>query len=107
MLNNNIDFEKYAKKSIDLKGISQDRHNVELASNSLREAFGTTYHAVALDVDGTVTEDAETGLNQQIVKTLSDILDLGVYVIFITGGGKSTAREILSQLKDQNNNKKK
>jgi pyrimidine operon attenuation protein/uracil phosphoribosyltransferase len=107
LLNNNIDFEKYAKKSIDLKGISQDRHNVELASNSLREAFGTTYHAVALDVDGTVTEDAETGLNQQIVKTLSCILDLGVYVIFITGGGKNTAMEIINKLKDQNKNKKR
>lgn len=107
MPNNDIDFEKYAKKSISLKRISEDRHNIELASNSLREAFGTTYHAVALDVDGTVTEDTEKGLNQKIVKTLIEILDFGVYVIFITGGGKSTAKEIMNQLKDQNKNKKK
>jgi len=105
--NNKIDYDKYAKKSISLKRIPEDRYNVELASKSLREAFGTTYHAVALDVDGTVTEDAEPGLNLQIVQTLTYILDLGVYVIFITGGGKSTAMGILNQLKDQNKNKKK
>ena len=107
MLNNEIDFDKYANKSISLKRIVVDRHNIELASNSLREAFGTTYHAVALDVDGTVTEDTEKGLSQNMVKTLTEILDLGVYVIFITGAGKSTAKKIINQLKDKNRNNKK
>jgi len=65
---------------------------------TLEESFGTTYHAVALDIDGTVTESGSGDLTPEIISIINRILGKGIYVIFVTGGGRTTIKRLFNQL---------
>ena len=90
--------QRYAKTVLNAKGIPEDPLGLELTMRSLRESLATTYHAVALDVDGTVTEHVEEGLPKSMVDSLIGVLKHGAYLLFVTGGGRTTANKILHQL---------
>lgn len=85
------DLEGFAKAVLLEKSLGggpvAERATVEV----LQESLGRTYHAVALDIDGTVTNPGETRMAPQVVESVARVLASGAYDLFITGRGGATA----------------
>lgn len=106
-MDNIKDLERYAKEVLDAKGQSAKEFTLlQGTERAIRLAFNTTYHAVALDVDGTITESWGQIIPDDISRLLSKILDEGVYLIFVTGGSSGTISKIVDQLFAYNKQKK-
>ena len=72
--------------------------------HSLRRALRTTYHAVAADIDGTLTAPEVTLPSRAIVGALRRLLIRGVRIVFVTGRGASAQtviRQVLEALSEE------
>jgi len=90
----------YAARVLEEKGLPTNQNSVALVVRTLEESLSTRYHAVALDVEGTVTQSGTIKMDEGICETIVQILKQGVYVIFVSGSGRTTVRSILSQIAD-------
>jgi hypothetical protein len=88
----------YALRALTEKGLPTDQNSVSLVARTLAESLSTKYHAVALDVEGTVTQSGTIKMEEDICNTIAGILKKGVYVIFVSGSGRTTVKSILTQL---------
>lgn len=102
------DFEAYAREVIAAKGQdSKDLQLLESTKRVIRQAFSTTYHAVALDIDGTITEAGDRRIPEDLAISLSEKLNNGIYLILVTGGGVSTVEDTVEQFLQYNKERRK
>ena len=102
MRNNSIKaYESYAKIVIKYKGLDEDPVSLVEIAKTLSESFGRTYHAVALDIDGTIKIASEERISSSILDAITRVVKAGAYVLFVTGSGSSTVKRILNQVKDE------
>lgn len=90
--------EAYAKAVLAAKNVPTDPKAVAIVMRTLEESLRTRYHALALDVVGTVTNSGTLRMEEDICKTIAGIVSSGVYVIFVSGSGRTTVKSVLSQL---------
>jgi len=93
-----LDIEEYAKAVLEAKGLPINSRSSLIVGGILEECFETEYHALALDVVGTITEPESIQMTPELLKTISEIVLKGVYVIFVTGSGRTTVKSIFDQL---------
>lgn len=93
-------YEEYACQVLKAKGIDKNLLSISEVTRSLTESFGRTYHAVALDIEGTIREDEEY-IQKNILKSIVKIVNAGAYVLFLTGSGRTTVFQILSQIEKE------
>jgi len=93
-------YEEYASKVLQAKYIDEDPLSIAEVARSLTESFGRTYHAVALDIEGTIRVEGKDDIPENILKSIVKVVDAGAYVLFLTGSGRTTVFQILSQIKN-------
>lgn len=72
----------------------------ELIKNYER-ALEQKYNAVCLDVDGTLTENNSTKIDEQIISMLADLLRRYIPVVFITGRGETGLNDLISDISEK------
>lgn len=87
----------YLKKTAKLKGSSLAE--TKKLEKTIQKAFGRVYRAVALDVDGTITEPATSKLSGEMVVIISRLLEKGIPVILISGRGRTSLRAAATQVR--------
>jgi len=55
-------YEEYARKVLQAKNKEEDTLSIAEAAKALGESFGRTYHAVALDIEGTIRVEGEDNI---------------------------------------------
>lgn len=98
---------QYAKRTLSLKKIDDTKENLSNCIDALKEAFNTCYYSVCLDIDGTICQEGENEVSEEIIDALTNLVKAGVNICFITGRGqsvktilKSTALTIMERNKD-------
>jgi len=87
----------YLKETAKLKRtLPSENKKLEKA---IQKAFGRVYRAVALDVDGTITEPATSNLSTEMVLIISRLLQKGIPVILISGRGRTSLRAAANQVR--------
>lgn len=81
--------KQYAKRTLSLKGIEDTDENLFICINALKEAFNTCYYSVCLDIDGTICQEGENEVSEEIIDALTNLVKAGVNICFITGRGRS------------------
>ncbi len=94
-----MSIRKYADESLRAKGLERSDALIASASRRLEETLHTTYHAVALDIDGTITPGGQEPIPDSLAGKISDLIENGIYVLLITGSGTSTVGRVVSQLR--------
>jgi len=94
------DFENYAHEVLKAKGIKDENLIHAEVTKALKESYGLIYHAVALDVEGTIKAGSEEDIPERILKLIEKITSSGAYILFVTGSGSITVRKILDQIKN-------
>jgi len=79
----------YAKKALQLKNLTVNEQSVLRTEGVLRSSFDRNYNAVALDIDGTITDGSSREISSDILVLLKQMLVKGVCVFVVTGRGKS------------------
>lgn len=79
----------YAKRTLSLKKIDDSEENLNKCVNALKEAFNTCYYSVCLDIDGTICQEGENEVSDDIIDALTNLVKAGVIICFITGRGRS------------------
>lgn len=92
-------YEIYAKSVIKEKGIEEDSISLAEIAKALIDSCERTYHAVALDIDGTIKGKGDD-IPKDILSTIAEIVKSGAYVLFVTGSGESTVKKTLNQIKN-------
>jgi len=93
-------YEEYARKVLQAKNKEEDTLSIAEAAKALGESFGRTYHAVALDIEGTIRVEGEDNIPKDILDSIVKVIEAGAYVLFLTGSGSTTVSQILSQIKN-------
>jgi hydroxymethylpyrimidine pyrophosphatase-like HAD family hydrolase len=93
-------YEKYARLVIKEKEINEDSASLVEITKALNDSHERTYHAVALDLDGTIKKGEANNIPSDILEPITRIINSGPYVLFLTGSGRSTVEEILNQVKN-------
>lgn len=103
----NEQLRQYAKRTLSLKKIDDTKENLTNCIDALKEAFNTCYYSVCLDIDGTICQEGENEVSEEIIDALTNLVKAGVNICFITGRGqsvktilKSTALTIMERNKD-------
>ena len=61
----------------------------EILLNNYHDALEQKYNAVCFDIDGTLTEENSTKLDNRILPLLANLLNRHIPVVFITGRGRT------------------
>ncbi len=92
------DIQEYATQILSKKGLMVERSMQLAVTRRLAETLRTTYHAAALDIDGTITAGGDDPIPPTLVDAIADLLSRGMYVVLITGSGVQTAKVVVRQL---------
>ncbi|MBN1235123.1 MAG: HAD hydrolase family protein [Methanotrichaceae archaeon] len=69
-------------------------------AKALSDSYERIYHAVALDIDGTIKKSRDDNIPTNVLETIAKVIKSGAYVLFVTGSGKSTVEKTLNQVKN-------
>lgn len=92
-------YEKHARIILKEKKKNEDSLYIPEIAKVLSDTYERTYHAVALDIDGTIKKGKEDNIPANILDTIAKVIVSGAYVLFVTGSGKSTVEKTLEQVK--------
>jgi hydroxymethylpyrimidine pyrophosphatase-like HAD family hydrolase len=95
---------RYARLSLRKKGLSDDHFMIAEVARELRQVFRSTYYAVALDIDGTLTPSGSLDVLADASHEISRVLDAGAYMLFFTGGGRATVQRVATKLLERSKN---
>lgn len=71
--------------------------NEELLSN-YKKALKQKYNAICFDIDGTITKNNSTKIDDRIFPFLADIIKRRVPIVFITGRGETGTKRLLDEI---------
>lgn len=71
--------------------------NEELLSN-YKKALKQKYNAICFDIDGTITKNNSTKIDDRIFPFFADIIKRRVPIVFITGRGETGTKRILDEI---------
>lgn len=57
--------------------------------NNYKKSLSQKYHAVCLDIDGTLTETNSTKIDERVLPVLASLLKKRIPIVFITGRGET------------------
>lgn len=89
--------KNYAKRTLSLKKIEENPETLSKCIEALDQSFNTCYYSVCLDIDGTICNEGENEVTDEIIIALTKLVKAGVNICFITGRGKSV-RAILKSI---------
>src|SRR5690349_18553500 len=89
-----VDYDLWVEAELTAKGLTNSASHRDQTRESLRAALGTSYAGVALDIDGTLTEDHQTTLTDRVCQMIRELLRRGVFVVLVTGRGKTSEAAI-------------
>lgn len=90
---------KYVNKIIEVKGIKEPiETTIKLTKSRLKNAVDRVYDAIALDIDGTLTNKNDGQISSEIFDKIRELLNKGVYIILITGREKNEVEPIIKNI---------
>ncbi len=92
-------YEDYAQVVLEQKNLEENSISLADIAKALSDSFERTYHAVALDIDGTIKKSNEKSISEDILKSIARVIKSGAYVLFVTGSGETTVTQTLNQVK--------
>ena len=92
-------YENHARIILSEKKKKEDSLYIPEIAKVLSDSYERTYHAVALDIDGTIKKGKEDNIPTNVLEIIAKVIKLGAYVLFVTGSGKSTVEKTLNQVK--------
>lgn len=98
---NDEEIEHYARLTLHEKNLSEDPLKLAEIVRALRQVFRSTYHAVALDIDGTITSSGSLEVSADASREIGRVLDAGAYVLLVTGGGRKSVQSVATQLLEE------
>ena len=92
-------YYQYAEIMLQRKGLTASKELLQKAEKALKAAYeGTTYTAVAFDVDGTLTQEHGTKVTREMAIAVLGLAKRGVPVLLITGRGRSSTKDAVKQI---------
>jgi hydroxymethylpyrimidine pyrophosphatase-like HAD family hydrolase len=99
---NSDNTDKYVQACLKVKEITKRSEKI-LLKNSLTNSLKVIYRAIALDIDGTLSEDGKSSIDPEVVSFIKNYLLLnGVLVLLISSRGPEKAAKIAMQIVTQN-----
>jgi len=93
-------YKSYAEKILTIKGHQNpNQRQIENLQKRIKKAFRQPYHAVALDIDGTITQRGSLEIDKSVIPSICKIISTYVTVVLITGRGRKSARKIADSLR--------
>lgn len=90
---------KIVEKILNSKGKKATKKNIRKCYELYTNAINQKYHAIALDIDGTLCDSGTTLPSREIIDTIYSLIVKKIIVIFITGRGRNSAKEFIFRLR--------
>jgi len=88
-----------AELILSLKKKKLTKPNLKICLNYYSKAKNQNYHAVAIDIDGTLCNYNEIYPSSLILESIHQLTLKKVIIVFITGRGRKSAREFVKELR--------
>ena len=82
-----------------LKKRKLNNSNLKICLNSYLKAKNQNYHAVAIDIDGTLCNYNQISPSTSIIESIHQLTLKKVIIVFITGRGRKSARDFVYDLR--------